>query len=134
MRKQRLCSPLSVMSLDTEPPKEPQHWPQLLVVGTFLPEFGLGGMLAGIWPWKSRNLRRKHHHYFKLNVSSPSAWLTCCRTAYLRRRITVAHVTVFSGLAFIYAECITALLAALGKAMHFRSPRRQPSRFRRSAP
>lgn len=89
--------------------------PRLLIVGTFLPGFELeryaGGALA------NRLLEDGGKAIITSQVRSrPLRLIDMLRTAYLRRRdYDIAHITVFSGLAFMYAECVAWLLYFMGK-------------------
>lgn len=87
----------------------------MLVVGSFLPGFGLeryaGGNLAvEIKRTGGQVITASHCRSRALRLADMLS------TAYRRRSdFDVAHVTVFSGLAFIYAECVCALMLTLRK-------------------
>src|SRR5450756_1881117 len=108
-----MCSCLTSMNLDAE--TSLNHWPRLLVVGSFLPGFELeryaGGALAvEIMKLGGKIMTTSHIRSRALRLAD------MLRTTYLRRRdYDLVHITVFSGLAFVYAECVTALLLTLKK-------------------
>jgi glycosyltransferase involved in cell wall biosynthesis len=90
-------------------------WPRLLVVGSFLPGFKLERYAGGNLAVEIANAGGK------VITTSARRWQALrladmLLTAYQHRRnYDIAHITVFSGRAFIYAECLLALLARLGK-------------------
>ena len=92
-----------------------RSWPRLLVVGTFLPEFELeryagGGLAVQVMKLGGEVITTSHLR------SRPLRLVDMLRTAFLRRNdYDLGHITVFSGLAFAYAECVLALLSVLGK-------------------
>jgi len=89
--------------------------PRLLIVGSFLPGFELERYAGGDLAKKLMAVGGKV--ITTSNVCSrPLRLLDMLRTVYLRRRdYDVAHITVFSGLAFFYAECVVRLLTFIGK-------------------
>src|SRR4051794_22813350 len=89
--------------------------PRLAVVGSFLPGFQLeryvGGDLAVEIKKRGGTAITTSHVR-----STPLRLLNMLGTIFLRRHdYDVALVTVFSGRAFVYAECVTALLSFLKK-------------------
>lgn len=103
------------MSIEVDSSVPVRNLPRLLIVGSFLPGFELeryaggalanrlmeaGGKVITTSPMRSRPLRL----------------IDMLWTTYKRRRdYDVAHITVFSGPAFIYAECVARLLSFMGK-------------------
>jgi glycosyltransferase involved in cell wall biosynthesis len=89
--------------------------PRLLIVGSFLPGFELeryaGGALANrLMKVGGKVITTSHVR------SRPLRLIDMLWTTYKRRRdYDVAHITVFSGLAFFYAECVARLLSFMGK-------------------
>jgi glycosyltransferase involved in cell wall biosynthesis len=89
--------------------------PRLLIVGSFLPGFELeryaGGALANrLMQGGGKVITTSHMR------SRPVRLVDMLFTTFERRRdYDVAHITVFSGLAFFYAECVAKLLSFLGK-------------------
>ena len=90
-------------------------WPRLLIVGSFLPGFDLsryaGGNLAvEIIRGGGKVITTSRRRWRPLRLAD------MLRTIRRRRgEYDLAHVTVFSNRAFIYAECVVALLCVLGK-------------------
>ncbi len=90
-------------------------WPRLLIVGSFLPGFDLaryaGGNLAvEIIRAGGKVITTSHRRWRPLRLAD------MLRTIHLRRGdYDIAHVTVFSDRAFIYAELAVGLLFFLGK-------------------
>jgi glycosyltransferase involved in cell wall biosynthesis len=103
------------MSIKVDSSVSIRRVPRLLIVGNFLPGFELeryaGGALANKWEQSGGKVITTSHVR-----SRPLRLIDMLRTTYLRRRdYDVAHVTVFSGLAFFYAECVARLLSLMGK-------------------
>lgn len=103
------------MSIKTDSPAPFRNLPRLLIVGSFLPGFELkryaGGNLANEWAQSGGKViitSRRRARLLRL--------LDMLGTAYWRRRdYDVAHITIFSGPAFFYAECLVLLLLFLRK-------------------
>jgi glycosyltransferase involved in cell wall biosynthesis len=89
--------------------------PRLLIVGSFLPGFELeryagGGLANRLMEAGGKVITTSHVR------SRPLRLIDMLWTTYKRRRdYDVAHITVFSGLAFFYAECVARLLSFMGK-------------------
>src|ERR1043166_9884433 len=87
----------------------------LLVVGSFLPGFDLERYAGGDVAKKFIALGAKVTITSRCR-SRLLRFATMLRTVYERRHdYDVALVTVFSGYAFVYAECVSFLLSYLGK-------------------
>jgi len=103
------------MSIVVDSSAPVRDWPRLLIVGSFLPGFDLaryaGGNLAvEIVRSGGRVITTSHRRWRPLRLAD------MLRTIHRRRGdYDIAHVTVFSDRAFIYAECVVALSFLLGK-------------------
>ena len=103
------------MSIVVDSSAPVRDWPRLLIVGSFLPGFDLsryaGGNLAvEIIRGGGKVITTSHRRWRPLRLAD------MLRTIHRRRgEYDLAHVTVFSNRAFIYAECVVALLRVLGK-------------------
>jgi len=113
--------------------------PRLLIVGSFLPGFSLeryaGGNLAVEMQKAGGSVITTSDRRLRLVRLADMVW-----TAHRRsREYDLAHITVFSGLAFLYAEWVSRLIAGLNKpvtlSLHGGNlpnfARRHPKRVRR---
>jgi glycosyltransferase involved in cell wall biosynthesis len=95
--------------------RSPSPLPRLLIVDSFLPGFELqrypGGALAHEWAVQGAQVITTSHFRFKLLRLADMLRTTLMR----RKEYDIGHVTVFSGQAFRYAECVVELLRILRK-------------------